>query len=74
MDQKRNSKLKIAEHIRDFDSGMTWYSRIYSRWNGLPGEFREFLTVGMGGYIGGRSLEKITSQIFGAGLAKTRTK
>ncbi len=26
----------------------------------------DMLAVGMGGYIGGRSLEKITSQIFGA--------
>ena len=45
---------------------MTWCSRIYSRWNDLPGGFREFLAAGMGGCIGGRSLEKITNRIFGA--------
>jgi hypothetical protein len=41
------------------------------RWNDLPGGFWDFLTVGMGGYIGGRSLEKITSQIFGPVAVKS---
>jgi hypothetical protein len=44
------------------------------RWNDLPSGFWDFLAVGMGGYIGGRSLEKITSQIFGAVPPKTRSK
>jgi phage terminase large subunit-like protein len=34
----------------------------------------DMLAVGMGGYIGGRSLEKITSQVFGAMPPKTRSK
>lgn len=33
------------------------------RWQALPAQFWDFLTVGMGGYIGGRSLEKIASQV-----------
>ena len=60
--QKRNSRLKITGHIGDFDPGMTWCSRICSRWNDLPGGFREFSAVGVGSY----SLEKITNQIFEA--------
>jgi hypothetical protein len=36
------------------------------RWNDLPDGFWEFLSVGVGGYIGGRSLEKISGQVFGA--------
>ena len=44
------------------------------RWNDLPAGFWDFLAVGMGGYIGGRSLEKITSQIFGESSAKGRGK
>jgi phenylpyruvate tautomerase PptA (4-oxalocrotonate tautomerase family) len=32
------------------------------RWSDLPEGFWQFLTVGMGGYIGGRSLEKIAGQ------------
>ena len=36
------------------------------RWNDLPSGFWDFLTVGVGGYIGGRSLEKISGQVFGA--------
>jgi Holin of 3TMs, for gene-transfer release len=36
------------------------------RWNDLPAGFWDFLTVGVGGYIGGRSLEKISTQVFGA--------
>ncbi len=33
------------------------------RWNALPDGFWDFLSVGVGGYIGGRSLEKIASQL-----------
>ena len=44
------------------------------RWNDLPAGFWDFLAVGMGGYIGGRSLEKITNQIFGAVPPKGRSK
>lgn len=36
------------------------------RWQALPEGFWQFLTVGAGGYIGGRSLEKV------AGTAKAR--
>lgn len=36
------------------------------RWQALPEGFWQFLTVGAGGYIGGRSLEKV------AGAAKAR--
>lgn len=32
------------------------------RWAALPPEFWDFLSVGVGGYIGGRSLEKIAGQ------------
>jgi hypothetical protein len=44
------------------------------RWNDLPEGFWNFLGVGMGGYIGGRSLEKITDTIFGAIPSNNRTK
>lgn len=37
------------------------------RWNDLPTGFWDFLGIGVGGYIGGRSLEKITGQVFGGG-------
>jgi hypothetical protein len=33
------------------------------RWNALPPEFWNFLSVGIGGYVGGRSLEKIASLV-----------
>lgn len=33
------------------------------RWHLLPEGFWQFLTVGMGGYIGGRSLEKVAGAI-----------
>lgn len=36
----------------------------HPRWADLPQGFWEFLSIGMGGYIGGRSLEKIASQWF----------
>jgi Holin of 3TMs, for gene-transfer release len=38
-------------------------------WQAVPPAFWEFLTIGMGGYIGGRSLEKIAGQVVG-GKAK----
>ena len=38
------------------------------RWQSLPEGFWQFLTVGAGGYIGGRSLEKVT----GAAAPKAR--
>jgi hypothetical protein len=34
------------------------------RWQELPTGFWDFLSIGVGGYIGGRSLEKITNQVF----------
>jgi hypothetical protein len=34
-------------------------------WQAIPPAFWEFLTIGMGGYIGGRSLEKIAGQVVG---------
>ena len=39
------------------------------RWQMLPDGFWQFLTVGMGGYIGGRSLEKVAGI---AGRAKAK--
>ncbi len=33
------------------------------RWQNLPPQFWDFLTVGVGGYIGGRSLEKVAQQV-----------
>jgi hypothetical protein len=36
------------------------------RWQALPPEFWNFLSIGMGGYIGGRSLEKVAREVFGA--------
>jgi hypothetical protein len=33
------------------------------RWSALPDGFWQFLSVGVGGYIGGRSLEKIATQV-----------
>lgn len=33
------------------------------RWQALPEGFWDFLSVGVGGYIGGRSLEKIAAQV-----------
>jgi Holin of 3TMs, for gene-transfer release len=40
------------------------------RWQQLPAGFWDFLSIGVGGYIGGRSLEKITGQVFGGGVRK----
>lgn len=33
------------------------------RWNLLPPEFWQFLSIGVGGYVGGRSLEKIAAAV-----------
>ena len=33
------------------------------RWQALPDGFWDFLAVGMGGYIGGRSLEKVAARV-----------
>ena len=33
------------------------------RWNMLPQGFWDFLAIGMGGYIGGRSLEKVAGAV-----------
>lgn len=35
----------------------------HPRWADLPTGFWDFLGIGMGGYIGGRSLEKIAGQV-----------
>ncbi|NMD09259.1 MAG: hypothetical protein GYA66_14905 [Phyllobacteriaceae bacterium] len=35
----------------------------YPRWAALPPGFWDFLSIGVGGYIGGRSLEKIAGQL-----------
>jgi hypothetical protein len=36
------------------------------RWQLLPQGFWDFLAIGMGGYIGGRSLEKVAGAVAGA--------
>lgn len=38
--------------------------RFEPRWSLLPAGFWDFLGVGMGGYIGGRSLEKVAGLVF----------
>jgi hypothetical protein len=38
------------------------------RWQALPPQFWDFLSIGVGGYIGGRTLEKVAAQV----LAKKR--
>jgi hypothetical protein len=35
------------------------------RWEVLPTPFWEFLQIGVGGYIGGRTLEKVAGQVVG---------
>ncbi len=35
------------------------------RWQSLPEGFWDFLSIGVGGYVGGRSLEKISGEVFG---------
>ena len=49
------------------------------RWQLLPAGFWDFLAVGMGGYIGGRSLEKVAGMVTesggkGTGVAARGTK
>lgn len=45
------------------------------RWQLLPPEFWQFLQIGMGGYIGGRTLEKLADRVFPAKTeAATRRK
>jgi hypothetical protein len=39
------------------------------RWQSLPPQFWDFLMIGVGGYIGGRSLEKVAGQVL-AGKAR----
>jgi hypothetical protein len=38
--------------------------RFEPHWAMLPDGFWDFLTIGMGGYIGGRSLEKVAGTVF----------
>jgi Holin of 3TMs, for gene-transfer release len=33
------------------------------RWTALPPQFWDFLSIGVGGYIGGRTLEKVAGQV-----------
>jgi hypothetical protein len=40
------------------------------RWQALPPQFWDFLSVGVGGYIGGRSLEKIANQVIAPRMRK----
>ena len=40
------------------------------RWQALPPQFWDFLSIGVGGYIGGRSLEKIAGQVIVPKLRK----
>jgi Holin of 3TMs, for gene-transfer release len=35
------------------------------RWQNLPPQFWDFLSIGVGGYIGGRTLEKVAGQVIG---------
>ena len=46
--------------------------RFEPRWHLLPAGFWDFLSIGMGGYIGGRSLEKVAGLVFpAAGAVKS---
>jgi hypothetical protein len=40
------------------------------RWQNLPPQFWDFLMVGVGGYIGGRSLEKVAQQVLAGKIRK----
>ena len=40
------------------------------RWQALPPQFWDFLSIGVGGYIGGRSLEKIAGQVIAPKLRR----
>jgi hypothetical protein len=42
------------------------------RWQMLPQGFWDFLTIGMGGYIGGRSLEKVAGAVAGVAERKAQ--
>ena len=44
--------------------------RFEPRWSALPPEFWSFLMVGMGGYVGGRSLEKVAGMVMGGGVSQ----
>ena len=46
--------------------------RFEPRWTILPDGFWDFLSIGMGGYIGGRSLEKVAGMVMPA-LKRSRT-
>ena len=35
------------------------------RWQSLPPQFWDFLSIGVGGYIGGRTMEKVAAQVLG---------
>ncbi len=45
--------------------------RFEPRWTALPPEFWNFLVIGMGGYVGGRSLEKVAGVVMGGGSARS---
>ena len=40
------------------------------RWQSLPAPFWDFLSIGIGGYIGGRTLEKVAAQVIGAKMPR----
>ena len=40
------------------------------RWNALPPQFWDFLSIGVGGYIGGRTLEKVAGQVIAPKLRR----
>lgn len=44
------------------------------RWQLLPPDFWNFLSIGMGGYIGGRSMEKVASLVFPKAAGKAEAK
>jgi Holin of 3TMs, for gene-transfer release len=40
------------------------------RWSALPPQFWDFLSIGVGGYIGGRTLEKVAGQVIAPKLRR----
>lgn len=40
------------------------------RWSALPPQFWDFLSIGVGGYIGGRTLEKVAGQVIAPRLRR----
>lgn len=46
--------------------------RFEPRWSLLPDGFWDFLSIGMGGYIGGRSLEKVAGMVFSTAAVKPK--